>query len=221
MLFLFFFFFLNFYSPWNYQKTDCLFISEGMKTIQNSHKTKNETCWIESPKRKIHEFDTNFLKHNNTTAELLLLWHTGIFWDRNFSSHKNSDKPLISTNIFISFFCTRRCWRGHKFQSKFPFISNNFMNKFLDFHILGAFLLKYLSVAIHSKVTIHSFTQVNFFIIYMQFSTNESFSVKVFSSVPNRYSFFLILRRSYDGIVEFAKKCDHSFILTVYINLTY
>ena len=79
------------------------------------------------------------------------------------------------------------------------------MKKFLDFHILGAFLHKCLSVAIHSKVTIHSFTQVNFFIIFMQFSTNESFPVKVFSSLPNRYSLFLILPRSYDGIVDFAK----------------
>ena len=106
MLFLF----LNFYSPWNYQETVCLIISGGMKTIQNLHKIKSETCWIESPKRKRYEFDTNFLKHKDTTAELLPLWQTG---------------PL----------CT--------------------------------FLHNCLSVAIHSNVTTHSLTQVNFFIIHM------------------------------------------------------
>ena len=85
---------------------------------------------------------------------------------------------------FHIIFCTRRCWRRHKFQSKVPFISNNFMKKFLDFHILGAFLHKCFSVAIHSKVTIHSFTQVNFFIIYMQFSTNEIFQLKYLVLYP-------------------------------------
>ena len=117
-LFFFFFFFLNVYSPWNYQKTDCLFISGGMKTIHNSHKTKSETFWIESPKRKRHEFDTNFLVYNNTTVELLPLCQTGIFWDRNFSSQKNLDKPLISTNIFISFFAQGGAGGGINFSQK-------------------------------------------------------------------------------------------------------
>ena len=64
MLFLF----LNFYSPWNYQETVCLIISGGMKTIQNLHKIKSETCWIESQKRKRYEFDTNFLEHKDTNS---------------------------------------------------------------------------------------------------------------------------------------------------------
>ena len=131
-----FFFYLNFYSPWNYQKTGCLIIWGGMKTIQNSHKTKSETCSIESTKRKKYEFDTNSLEHKNTTAELLPFWQIGIFWERNISSHKHSEKPLICTNIFISFFCTRECWRGHKFQLKVPFISKNFINFLIFIYLL-------------------------------------------------------------------------------------
>ena len=96
-----------------------------METIQNSQKTKSEICWIESPKRKRYEFDTNFLELNKTTEELLPLWHRLNVFGIEIFFHIKIQANLQFVPIFSYHFFAE--------GEKVPYISKNFMGKFLIF----------------------------------------------------------------------------------------
>ena len=147
----------------------------------------------------------------------------------------------VCTDIFITFFYAKGCWRGHKFQVKVLFISKNFMESFLIFIYFVPFctkvyptnFFKFLSFfwnldlallftfsALWKVTFIHTRSCAFFYNLHVTFNSQKFSQLKylVLRSLENSWVYIFLILWWDSGVFYIV---HHSFIPSVYIHLIY